>query len=204
MKWQDQSWWQAACLRDVTCKWILKRSQLLSRFRLPGPVTCGHFRGKGVAFSWLPLSRCEVSPNFLAWSMLSAVHLSVLSTPLPSSSNHFRNNETFPSDMSAEPATAWCWEAGSEVWAGPWAGEWEQDGFRERSRVFKSRIPNPSPFGPIPCFQAQPGLTRRYLECGIWGKASGRGPPCPPSHEISCEEKDWEPCNWAWKQLADS
>lgn len=54
-----------------------------------------HFRGKQVGlFLAVPFSRNEISPSPLALSVVSAMHLSVPSTPLSHWANHFRSNET--------------------------------------------------------------------------------------------------------------
>lgn len=54
-----------------------------------------HFRGKWVGLSLAMLfSRHEISPNPLALSLVSAMHLSVPSTPISNWANNFRSNET--------------------------------------------------------------------------------------------------------------
>lgn len=101
--------------------------------------TEGHFRGKQVAFFLaVPLSRYEVSPNSLAWSVVSAMHLSVPSTPISSSANQFRNNESAISircECCASPGLV----LGSRIRCAGWslAGGGGQDGFQEDSGVLR-------------------------------------------------------------------
>lgn len=113
MKRQEQSWWQPACLWDVTCKWILQHSWLLSQFELHIPVTSTHCRGKSVLFfSGYDSVGVRYPLYSLAWSVLSAMHLSAPSSPLLSPANNFGNNGR------TEVALAWCWASELEVWAG--------------------------------------------------------------------------------------
>lgn len=105
-----------------------------------------HFRGKGVAlFLAMPFSRHEISPNPLALSVVSAMHLSVPSTPISHWANNFRSNETAVSIRHECCARAWLaagkqgplcrLELGWKRWA-----QWDS----RKQWGFKSRRPNPA------------------------------------------------------------
>lgn len=110
-------------------------------------------------FLAIPFSRREISPNPLALSVVSAMHLSVPRTPISHSANHFRNNETAISirhECCASPGLL----LENRVHCAGWslAGKGGHNGFQESSGVLRTGDQTQHLFGLVPTFQQAPGL----------------------------------------------